>query len=270
MWVGQSSAFVCCREQIAALPPRSRSARPHGVHDNPAPSLTQQAGPVRQDAGPFTPQWHLSARPGSAKPPRPRPVSALPHLQASAPPAGHPAADIETQAAGAGSCLQHCSADATIEEGGNASSALKAAQHAQEVRQGSSDRAQGTARDASIDVQTGVSAVLLPAGEYEAAVADPQLKVMFVSEQGHAGAAQRCPLHVDAGDTVCFRVSPTAPHPGATMNRFDYLPHSLTVDDIYTDNTACAFVAKGGSGQLTTGRCFDVYTRRRPRTWVRS
>jgi hypothetical protein len=117
-------------------------------------------------------------------------------------------------------------------------------------------------------VEVGAAAVALPIGDYVASLTDPQLQVLFVSQQRSSHSAQHCKLSTVDAESVAFRVTESLPQPPATLNRFNYLPHSHTVDDIYTDNTARAFVGRGGAANLTTMHCHDIYTRRRPRIWV--
>jgi hypothetical protein len=111
--------------------------------------------------------------------------------------------------------------------------------------------------------------VTLPVGDYEATLTDPQLQILFVSHRRSCNTPQHCEPSTMDTETVAFRVTGTIPLPPPTLNRFNYLPHSHTVDDIYTDNTARAFVGRGGAAALTTMHCHDIYMRRRPRTWVR-
>lgn len=107
----------------------------------------------------------------------------------------------------------------------------------------------------------------LPSGLYEAKLTEPHLQFLFLNCH-HRNSPYS--THPARSGSISFRVVST---PGATQhepcsNRFNYLPHTHTVDHIYTDNTARAFVGQGGAtGQYVA---YDIYTRRKPRLQVGS
>lgn len=68
-------------------------------------------------------------------------------------------------------------------------------------------------------------------------------------------------------EVIQFRVQEGSNLQRPTQNRFSHLPHDHFTEDIYTDNTARAFVSRGGAQSSYTS--YEIYTRRRPRVQVR-
>jgi hypothetical protein len=112
------------------------------------------------------------------------------------------------------------------------------------------------------EVVPGSSGALLPAAVYEASLTDDCLQVLFVScRQQHEGP-EECEPAAAVGSAIRFRVTEAMQPQSPGANRFNFLPHSHNVADVYTDNTARAFVSRGGA--LTSCLTYEVYTRRRP------
>lgn len=113
----------------------------------------------------------------------------------------------------------------------------------------------------------GSDAAELPSGLYEAKLTDPHLQFLFLNCHHRNSPFS---THPAPSGSISFRVTakPTAAQHEPGSNRFNYLPHTHTVDHIYTDNTARAFVGQGGAtGQYVA---YDIYTRRKPRLQVGS
>jgi hypothetical protein len=114
--------------------------------------------------------------------------------------------------------------------------------------------------------EDGSHAAELPSGLYEAKLNNSHLQFLFLHCH-HRNNPHSAPP--GSPGSISFQITAK---PGATQyeprsNRFNYLPHAHTVDQIYTDNTARAFVGQGGAtGQYVA---YDIYTRRKPRLQVR-
>ena len=104
----------------------------------------------------------------------------------------------------------------------------------------------------------GSSAAVLPVGMYEAKLADPHLKFLF-SQSRHGNSD--CGIKPARSNAVAFRVTPSLLQHESGSNRYNYLPHSHVVDNMYTDNTAQRFVGKGGAPPCLQ---YDIYVRRKP------
>jgi hypothetical protein len=113
--------------------------------------------------------------------------------------------------------------------------------------------------------EDGSHAAELPSGLYEAKLINPHLQFLFLHCHHRSSPHS---THPAPRGSISFQITAK---PGATQhepgsNRFNYLPHTHNVDQIYTDNTARAFVGQGGAtGQYVA---YDIYTRRKPRLQV--
>lgn len=113
-----------------------------------------------------------------------------------------------------------------------------------------------------IRVMDGCSAAVLPAGMYEAKLADPHLQFLFMRSRRGQNEGGTNPAR---SNSVAFRVTPSLLQHQPGANRFTYLPHSHVVDHMYTDNTAQKFVGKGGTPPCLQ---YDIYVRRKPQLQV--
>eukprot|EP00899_Mesostigma_viride_P004770 jgi/Mesvir1/14294/Mv09720-RA.1 len=106
---------------------------------------------------------------------------------------------------------------------------------------------------------------VLPPGSYLATLGDPSLSLQFASRNNRA-RMEGMDLSRTAGRIPFTLVAPRPRVVTSRSNRFEYDADSLLVEDIYTDNTAHAFVGSGkGHGQYLP---WDLFVRRRPRLRV--
>ena len=130
-----------------------------------------------------------------------------------------------------------------------------------DVQDAATGRPRSSARSTSGDL--GGCSVALSAGVYEAYIADPSLMVMLVvCRQSGMPAVEQWPRAGAAVAQLCIADASSAP---ASLggNRYEY---GGCADEMYTDNTAGAFVPRSTAPPERT--VYEVYVRRRPRIQV--